>query len=104
AYAVGVALANAALSLALTPILGLNGVVLGTAIPYLLAFPIFLRLVLPPFGISIGELAREVWVPGYSTAAIIAAALALLRLTVDLATIQACAAAGLAALLTYWLI
>lgn len=101
-YAVSVALVNAALSLALTPRFGLNGIVLGTTIPYVVAFPAFLRLALPEFDVRLGDLAREVWLPAYSTAIVIAAALAALRWSVDLATIPACAAAGLGTLLAYW--
>jgi O-antigen/teichoic acid export membrane protein len=103
-YAGVVALANAALSFALTPSLGLNGVVLGTAIPYVLAVPVFLRMVPPQFGVGLGELAREVWIPAYSTAVVVAAGLLAVRLSVDLATVQACAAAAFVALLAYWTI
>jgi O-antigen/teichoic acid export membrane protein len=101
-YAATVAACNAALSLALTPWLGLNGVVLGTTIPYILAFPAFLRLALPEFGVSLAELAREVWLPAYATAIVVAAGLVALRFSVELSTIPACAAAGLGALLVYW--
>jgi O-antigen/teichoic acid export membrane protein len=99
-----IATLNVALSLALTPSLGLNGVVLGTAIPYVLAVPVFLRMVPVQFGVRVSQLAREAWLPAYSTGAVIAAALVALRATVDLATLPACAAAGLGALVLYGLI
>ena len=54
---------NLGLSLALTPSLGLNGVVLGTTIAYVLAFPFFLRLTLRTLPIRLAELAREAWLP-----------------------------------------
>jgi O-antigen/teichoic acid export membrane protein len=101
-FAATVAICNAALSLALTPWLGLNGLVLGTTIPYVLAFPAFLRLALPEFGVSLAELAREVWLPAYSTAIVVAAGLIALRLSVELSTAPICVAAGVGALLTYW--
>jgi O-antigen/teichoic acid export membrane protein len=104
AFAGAVAALNVTLSLALTPSLGLNGVVLGTAIPYVIAFPVFLRIVLPELGVRVGDLARAVWLPAYSTALIVASLLAALRYSVDLATIQASAAAGIGALLAYWFI
>ncbi|MDP9223543.1 MAG: oligosaccharide flippase family protein [Actinomycetota bacterium] len=101
-FAAGVAILNVALSVALTPSLGLNGVVLGTTIPYLLGLPVFLRIALPEFGVGLGEFARQVWLPAYSTACVIGAGLATLRFTVDLATIPASAAAAVAALFAYW--
>jgi O-antigen/teichoic acid export membrane protein len=97
-----VAVANAALSLALTPSLGLNGVVLGTAVPAALALPVFLRIVPPRFNVGLRELAREVWIPAYSTAAVVAACLLAVRFTVDLANVPACAGAAAASLLLYW--
>ncbi len=101
-FAVSVAVLNVALSLALTPIFGLTGVVLGTTIPYLLGFPVFLRLALPAFGVTIKEFAREVWLPAYSIALVIALGLVLLRFTVDLATIPASAGASVIGVMAYW--
>jgi O-antigen/teichoic acid export membrane protein len=101
-FAAVLALANAALSLALTPSLGLNGVVLGTAIPAVLALPVFLRMVPPQFNVELRELAREVWIPAYSTGAVVAAGLLAVRLAVDLANVAACTGAAAAALLMYW--
>jgi O-antigen/teichoic acid export membrane protein len=103
-FAAAVAVLNAALSLVLTPIWGLDGVVLGTAIPYLLAIPVFLRLMLPRFGVRLREFAREVWLPAYSTAAAVGAGLAAVRFSVDLETIPASVGAALAGVASYWLI
>jgi O-antigen/teichoic acid export membrane protein len=97
-----VAIANAALSLGLTPSLGLNGVVLGTTVPYLLALPVFLRMVPGQFGVGLVDLARDAWVPAYSTAVVVAAGLSALRTSVDLATIPACTGAVAVGLLAYW--
>lgn len=101
-YAAAVALANAALSLALTPGLGLNGVVLGTAVPAVLALPVFLRMVPPQFDVGLRDLAREVWIPAYSTGAVVGAGLLVVRLSVDLANLPACTAAAALCLLVYW--
>jgi O-antigen/teichoic acid export membrane protein len=101
-FAGAVAVLNLALSLALTPILGLNGVVLGTAIPYVLGIPIFLRLTLPEFGVRVREFAREVWLPAYSTALAIGGVLAAVRFSIDLETIPFSLAAAAAAVFSYW--
>ena len=52
-----VAAANLALSLVLTPELGLEGPALATALPFFLAFPFLLRLGLRASGASLAELA-----------------------------------------------
>jgi O-antigen/teichoic acid export membrane protein len=101
-FAAGIAIVNAALSVALTPSLGLYGVVLGTAIPYVVGLPLVLRMILSNFGLTLRCFAREVWLPAYTTAAFVAACLLSVRLTVDLATIPACAAAGGGALTLFW--
>ena len=88
-------------SLALTPLLGLDGLVLGTAIPYAVAFPFFMRFVLRKLPVSLGDLARRAWLPAYPLAAVLALMLvaafgvipatvgALLQEVVDLVTILA---------------
>jgi O-antigen/teichoic acid export membrane protein len=101
-YAAAVAAANLVLSLALTPSLGLNGVVLGTSISYVLAFPFFLATTLSTFRVSLGELTREAWVPAYTTGAVTAAALIAVRLSVHLDSVAEVTIAGLLALFGYW--
>src|SRR5262249_7070855 len=71
-YAGAVAAVNLALSLALTPSFGLNGVVLGTTLAYVLGFPFFLAMTLSTFDVSLTEFAREAWVPAYLTGAAVA--------------------------------
>jgi len=97
-----VAAANIALSLALTPWLGLEGPALGTAIPFVLAFPLMLRLGLRAGGVRLGELARRAWLPAYSLGALLAAGLVGLRLAVDVESIAAVAAAGAGGIALYW--
>ena len=82
-YAWLVALSNLGLSLALTPALGLKGVVLGTTIPYVLAFPWFMRKVTQTLPVSLAELGREAWLPGYVTAAVVALVVVGVRLVTD---------------------
>ena len=103
-YAWGVALGCLALSLALTPPLGLDGLVLGTAIPYAVAFPIFLRFVLRTLPVSLGDLARRAWLPAYPLAAALALALVGVRLVVDLDALWEVLALGLGGLAAYWAI
>ena len=98
-----VAAANLALSLALTPSLGLEGPALGTAIPFVLAFPLLLRLGLAASGASLAELAQRAWLPAYSLAAVLGAALVTLRLVSDIDTLPAVVAAGAGGVLAYWL-
>ena len=60
------AVLNLALSLVLTPELGIEGPALATAIPFFLAFPLLLRAGLSASGAPLGELARRAWLPAYS--------------------------------------
>ncbi|HEV7807751.1 MAG TPA: oligosaccharide flippase family protein [Solirubrobacteraceae bacterium] len=102
-FAWQVAITNLVLSLALTPLLGLEGVVLGTTIPYVLMFPIFLRIVLRTFpAVSVRDLVREAWLPAYAGAAVLAVALVVLRVAFELDTLAAVLGAGVAGLALYW--
>jgi O-antigen/teichoic acid export membrane protein len=103
-YACVIASINLGLSVALTPSLGINGVVLGTTMSYVLGFPFFLRMVLTTFPVPLADLAREVWVPAYLTAVVVGAPLLALRLTVPLDTLPRVVGAGAAAALSYWAI
>ena len=97
-----VAAANLALSLSLTPELGLEGPAIGTALPFLLAFPILLRLGLRASGASLGALARSAWAPNYTLAALLAAMLLAGRAALPMD--QTAVVLGLAAggVLAYW--
>jgi O-antigen/teichoic acid export membrane protein len=77
------AVLNLGLSVALTPWLGLEGVALGTAIPYLLLFPVVMRLILRDFPVGFGRLARVAMLPAYATAAVTAIAVGALRLLAE---------------------
>jgi O-antigen/teichoic acid export membrane protein len=102
-YAWVVALSNLALSLALTPWLGLEGVVLGTLVPYCLWTPAFLRAGLQHFGVTWSQMARRVWLPGYASCAIVAAMLIPLRLMVSLDSVPRLLAAMVAGVAAAWL-
>jgi O-antigen/teichoic acid export membrane protein len=99
-----VAVLNLALSLALTPALGLEGPALATAIPFALAFPVLLGVGLRAGGgVALGELARRAWLPAYSLGFVLAAALVLLRVAADPETLPAVLVAAVGGVVAYWL-
>ena len=102
AYAFAVAVLNVAISLALTPSLGIDGVVLGTTIAYVVAFPVFVWIVVSTFPVRLTEIAREVWLPAYATGVLVAVALLLARISLPLDTVPAVLGAAALALLAYW--
>jgi membrane protein EpsK len=104
AFAVAVAGLNFVLSLALTPSLGLDGVVLGTTIAWVVSFPFFIALVLATFPVRLSELAREAWLPAYSTACALAAGLVAARLLFGLDTLAEVVTAGLVGIACYWFV
>jgi O-antigen/teichoic acid export membrane protein len=79
-----VALINLVLSLALAPLLGLEGVALGTTLAYMVVLPFWVRYMLRRFDLGVGELARAAWLPAYSAAALAAGLALLARLTMPL--------------------
>ncbi|MEA2195482.1 MAG: hypothetical protein QOG42_1916 [Solirubrobacteraceae bacterium] len=100
-----VALMNLALSLALTPWLGLDGVALGTAIPYFLIFPVVVHLVLKDFPVGLGRFVRTAILPAYVTAAATAVVVGLVRLLVEpegIAAVGLTAVGGLAFAFTFY--
>ena len=97
-----IAILNLCISLALTPWLGLEGVVLGTTIAYVAVLPVFLRIIIRSFPVTVGELAREVWLPAYSLAILLALALVAARLALPLDTLPAVAGAAAAGILSYF--
>jgi O-antigen/teichoic acid export membrane protein len=101
-YASGVALLNLVLSLLLTPLLGLNGVVLGTTLAYVLGIPFLFAIALSTFHVSLSDFAREAWLPAYLTGAVFGALLLVLRLSVNLDSLGRVAAAGGVAVVGYW--
>jgi PST family polysaccharide transporter len=101
-YSVAVAVVNVSISLALTPRLGLNGVVLGTTIAFVLAFPFFIWLVVSTFPVRLVDLVRDVWLPAYVTGVPVALVLLAVRLALPLDTVVGVVGAALLALLAYW--
>lgn len=98
-----VAIVNLALSLALTPSLGLEGVTIGTAVPYIMIFPVTVYIVLQLVPVGLGRLLRTSFLPAYSLAIGLAAALAALRIFVDPESIEALLAISVGGVVIYWL-
>jgi O-antigen/teichoic acid export membrane protein len=98
----GIAALNLALSLALTPSLGLEGPALGTAIAYVAGFPLMLRIGLGVGGLTLGELARRAWLPAYALGAALAAVLVGARLALDPHTLLIVVPMVLVGPLVYW--
>ena len=96
------AVLNLALALVLTPELGLEGPALATAIPFLLAFPLLLRVGLEASGARLGELAHRAWLPAYSLGALLAAGLLATRVTVEPNTLPAVVGLAAGGVLAYW--
>jgi len=101
-WAVAVAVVNVSISLALTPSLGLDGVVLGTTVSFVLGFPFFVWIVLSTFPIRLAELVRDVWLPAYVTGVPVAIGLLAARLSLPLDTVVGVLSTALVALLAYW--
>lgn len=99
----GVAVANLALSLALTPVLGLEGPALGTAVPFVLAAPFVLRLTLAVSGATVSELLRQAWLPAYGLGAVLAVVLAVVNAFVALDSLVVLTAVLIGGPLAYWL-
>jgi O-antigen/teichoic acid export membrane protein len=99
---VGAAVLNLALSLLLTPELGIEGPALGTAIPFFLAFPLLLRVGLAASGASLSEVARWAGVPAYALGAALAAVLVAIRLGLEPSTLPAVLGTAIGGVLAYW--
>ncbi len=94
---------NLALSVALTPWLGLEGPALATAIAYICAFPFFLSIAASVAPGVLPALAREAWLPAYSLAAALALLLAGAHLLLPLERPAVLIAVLLAGPVLYWL-
>jgi O-antigen/teichoic acid export membrane protein len=97
-----VAGANLALSLALTPAIGLEGPAVGTAVPFFCAFPFLLRLGLRASGAPVADLARRAWAPNYALGAVLAVALLLGRAALPMDSTAAVMGLAAGGVLVYW--
>jgi O-antigen/teichoic acid export membrane protein len=102
-WAVTVAGTSVALMLVLTPPLGLEGVALATAVPYVALFPCLLRVTLRAVPVRLSNLVQRAFVPAWLLGALLGSALLVLRSVIDpdtAALVVALASAGLA---VYWI-
>ncbi len=99
-----IAALNLALSIALTPSLGLEGPALGTAISYAVGFPFLLRIALRATGADLGELIRRAWLPAYGLGGLLAAVLVTTRASLELDSLGPVLAVVAAGPLLYWLV
>jgi O-antigen/teichoic acid export membrane protein len=97
-----VAASNLTLSLILTPELGLEGPAVGTAVPFVVAFPFMLRLGLSASGASLGDVARRAWAPNYVLGALLAASLVLGRVALPMDRTAAVMGLAVLGVLVYW--
>lgn len=102
-WAVAVGGATVALALVLVPWLGLDGAALAMAIPYVALFPYMLRITLRAVPVPLGELVTRAFTPAWTLGAMLAAALVVIRLTVDPAGAVAVVCTAAAALAAYWI-
>jgi len=101
-WAVGVAVASVALMLALTPLLGIEGVALATAVPYVLLFPYLLAITLRAVPLLAAELVRSAFLPAWTLGGALAVALALARGVADVDSPGPLVAVALGGLAAYW--
>ena len=97
-----VATVNLILSLSLTPVIGLEGPAIATAVPFFLAFPVLLRLGLRASGATVAELARRAWAPNYTLGALLAVALIAGRVALPMDSTPTVLALAGGGVLAYW--
>jgi O-antigen/teichoic acid export membrane protein len=100
---IAVAGANLALSLALTPELGLEGPAVGTAVPFFVAFPFLLRLGLSASSARPADVLRRAYLPAFALGATLAVALVVARVVLDPSTLPVVVALAAGGVLAYWL-
>ncbi|MGH2715357.1 MAG: lipopolysaccharide biosynthesis protein [Thermoleophilaceae bacterium] len=98
-----IATLNLALSLVLTPELGLEGPALATAIPFTLAFPAMLRLGMRASGVRLTDVLGGAYIPTLTLGGFLAFGLVSLRLALDPQTLPAVLGMAAGGVLAYWL-
>ena len=101
-WAVLVAAANVVLALALTPSLGLEGVALATAVPYVVLFPLLLRPAADAAGLDAGAVSRRGLAPLLIAALPLALALGAARALLPLESPGVLIAVAALAAPAYW--
>jgi O-antigen/teichoic acid export membrane protein len=101
-YAWGVAALNLTLSLIFTPLLGLEGVVIGTTGAYVAALPFYMRYFMRRRGLQARDYARVVWIPVYGSGLLLAGLLLLARFALSIEDAAGVAALALLGPAVYW--
>lgn len=101
-YSWAVAAVNLAVSLALTPVIGLNGVAVGTTVGYASVFPFFMRYLFERHGVRVRDFVGMVWLPAYGTGAVLAGALIGVRHLASLNTLPSVLAVASGGVLLAW--
>jgi O-antigen/teichoic acid export membrane protein len=97
-----VAASNLALSLVLTPELGIEGPAIATAAPFFAAFPFMVRLGLSASGASLRDLAGRAWTPNYGLGAALALGLVAGRAVLPMDETVAVLCLALGGPLAFW--
>jgi O-antigen/teichoic acid export membrane protein len=98
AYGCAIAIGNLVCSVAFTAWLGLEGVMIGTVIPYVVGFPFFLRKAARTFGVPVREMVAVALMPAWAVGAGLAAVLVAARLALEPDTLVEVAGMALVAL------
>ena len=98
AYGWAIALGNLGCSIAFTAWLGLEGVMIGTVIPYVVGFPFFLRKTADTFDVPVREIVAVALIPAWVVGAGLAAVLVVARLALQPDTVLEVAGMALVAL------
>lgn len=102
-YSWSVAALNLALSLSLTPVLGLEGVIIGTTGAYVALMPVLVSIGLRTVDMSARTMVRVAWLPTYGLGTALVAILVFSRVTLPLDEPAVLVATMFAALALYWL-
>jgi O-antigen/teichoic acid export membrane protein len=102
-WALLVAGASVALILALTPALGLDGVAIAMAAPYVALFPYLLSITLRAIPVPASELARRAFSPAWGLGLLLAAGLVAVRVVLDPSDALGVIATAVAGVSAYWL-
>ena len=101
-YAGAVTAANVVLAVALVEPLGLEGVAIATALPYVAGFPWLLRRALAVAAVPATSFARSALAPAYALAVVLAGGLLTLRLAASPESLVAVAGSAVVGLAAYW--
>lgn len=101
-YSIAIAAGNAAIAVALIPPLGLEGAALATTVPYLLLFPVLVKMVLEATSVAPGRLTRTAFLPALTGGVALAGALLAVRIAADPDSLASVAGLATGGVLAFW--